>query len=144
MSAADEGRSLGKLISEATAQLSDLMRAEVALMKAEIRQDVRRGSAGAVAAGLAASLGLLALFPLTLALGFWLQVWWDVPLAIAFLVVGGIYLLIALIAALVAVRLFKRLPKRDYTSSVKESVAVLSGVKPHPRTEPAEGDRLQV
>lgn len=136
MSAADEGRSLGKLVSEATEELSGLMRDEIALLKAELKQDVRKGGMGAVLGALAAAFAVLALLPLTLALGFWLEAWWKVPMAIAFLIVGGLYLLGTAVLGLAAVAMFKRGPAgRDRTASLKESVAVLNHAKPHPREQ---------
>lgn len=149
MSAADEGRSIGTLVAEATGQVSELMRDEIALMKAELKQDIQRGAAGAVAGAVAALFALLALLPLTMALGFWLNSWLNVSLAVAFLLAGAVYLLVTAVFAVIAAVSFKKLPQRDRAASVKESVSVLSTVKPHPRPKladvpPAEGDRLQV
>ncbi|NJP67909.1 phage holin family protein [Streptomyces spiramenti] len=142
MSAADEGRSIGKLVAEASGQVSELMRDEIALAKAKLREDVQRGKKGGSAGAVALVFLVLAPFPLTAALVFWLRNWWDVPLAIAFLVVGALYLVIAGIAGLVAKREFQRMPKPDLGSSAKESAAVLSNVKPRPREGADEGDRL--
>ncbi|WP_103504858.1 MULTISPECIES: phage holin family protein [Streptomyces] len=144
MSAADEGRSIGNLVAEASGQVSGLMREEIALAKAKLREDVARGKKGGVAGAVAAVFLLLAPLPLTVALGFWLRNWWDLPLAIAFLIVGGIYVLIGLIAGLVAMLEFKRMPKPDLATSAKESAAVLSNAKPRQRERLGEDDRLQV
>jgi Ca2+/Na+ antiporter len=97
----------------------------------------------------AALFALLALLPLTMALGFWLHSWLNVSLAVAFLLAGAVYLLVTVIFGLVAMVSFKKLPKRDRGASVKQSVSVLSTVKPHARpkiadTRPTEGDKLQV
>ena len=147
MSAADEGRSIGKLVAEATSQVSELMRDEVALVKAELKQDVQRGVRSGVAGIIAAVFVLLALLPFSIALGLWLQSWLNVSPAVGFLLAGAVYLVVATVFVLVAVVSVKRMPHRDRGASVKESVALLSDVKPHPRPKPdmllPEGDRLQ-
>jgi TRAP-type C4-dicarboxylate transport system permease small subunit len=148
MSAADEGRSIGTLVAEATSQVSELMHDEMALLKAKLSQDIQRGIKNSAVLIVAAFFALLALLPLTMALGFWLRNWLDVPLAIAFLLVGGFYLLFTVVLVLFAVISMKRAPSHDHTASIKQSVSVLSTVKPHTRNQLAdaphpEGDRLQ-
>lgn len=157
MSAADEGRSIGTLVADATAQVSELMRDEIALVKTELKEDVSRSVKGGVAGIVAALLALLALLPLSMALGFWLQSWLNTSLAVGFLLAGAVYLFFALVFGLIAMLTMKKAPKRDRAASIKESAAVLSAVKPHPRPKPdvlggamladagpAEGGRVQV
>ncbi|WP_097231682.1 phage holin family protein [Streptomyces zhaozhouensis] len=134
MSAADEGRSLGELVASATGELSGLVHDEIALAKAEIRQDVKRALFGSVAGVVAAGLVVFAVPLLSFALAFWLRNWWDLPLAIACLIVAGIYLVLALLMALWAKRkLGKISPPERSIRSAKESATVLSHAKPRPR-----------
>ena len=51
MSTADDGadRSLGQLVASATAEMSALVHDEIALAKAEMRQDVKRAGIGGAA-----------------------------------------------------------------------------------------------
>lgn len=47
--AAGADRSLGQLVASATAEMSALVHDEIALAKAELRQDVKRGAIGGIA-----------------------------------------------------------------------------------------------
>ncbi|RKN43065.1 phage holin family protein [Streptomyces hoynatensis] len=135
MTAADEGRSLGELVASATAELSGLVHDEIALAKAEVRRDVRKALFGS-AAGLAGALLALFAVPLfSFALAFWLRNWWGVPTAVACAVVGGLYVVIALVLFLLARAKFGGIaPPERSIKSARESAAVLSNVRPHPRT----------
>lgn len=134
MSAADEGRSLGQLVASATAELSALVHDEIALAKAELRQDVKRAAFGGVAGVVAGVLALFAVPLFSFALAFWLRNWWDLPLAVACVIVGGLYLLLALILVLFAkAKIGKVSPPERTIRSAKESAAVLSKARPHPR-----------
>ncbi|MBL1067833.1 phage holin family protein [Streptomyces sp. 7-21] len=138
MTAADEGRSLGELVASATTELSALVHEEIALAKAEIRQDVKRVLFGSFAAIVAGLLGVFAVPLFSFALAFWLRNWWDIPLALACALVGALYLVLALVLILLAKGRFSRVePPRRSLGSARESAAVLSRVRPHPRTVPA-------
>lgn len=133
--AADQGKpSLGELVSQATADMSTLFRAEVALAKAEVKHSAVRGIAGVGAIVVAGVLALFSLPVFSFALAYWLYAWWNIPLAIAFLITGGLMLLFAVICGLIARTLLKKLePPKKAIASAKESAAVLSSAKPHPR-----------
>lgn len=91
---ATEDKTLGELVATATRDLSLLVRQEVGLAKAEIKQDVAAAGKGAGlfgGAGLAAALGLL-LVSISAAYGI---SWLGVPLGCAFFAVGALYLLTA-------------------------------------------------
>ncbi|MQS08559.1 phage holin family protein [Streptomyces alkaliphilus] len=134
MSAADEGRSIGRLVSDATGELSGLMRDEMELAKARLKHDVQQAGAGGGALAAGGVVAIFSLPPFAMALGYWLHAWWNVPIAIAFLITAGVFLLVAGILALVGRALLRRnSPKQDLTASIKESAAVLSHAKPHPR-----------
>ncbi|MDT0341893.1 phage holin family protein [Streptomyces litchfieldiae] len=139
MSAAEEGRSLGELVASATAELSGLMHDEIALAKAEIREDVRRALFGSVAGMVGAFLALFAVPLFSFGLAFWLRNWWDIPLALACTIVGALYIVLAVVLFLLARRKFGRISKPERSiQSAKESAAVLSSVKPHPRPVPVD------
>lgn len=134
MTAADEDRSLGELVALATAEMSALVHDEIALAKAEIRQDVRRATFGGVAGIVGGMLALFAVPLFSFALAFWLRNWWDVPLAIACTIVGGLYVLLALVLLGFAKAKFGRItPPERSMRSARESAAVLSTVRPRPR-----------
>ncbi|MFD3483658.1 phage holin family protein [Streptomyces sp. NPDC058665] len=126
-------RSLGQLVSSATAEMSALVHDEIALAKAELRQDVKRGATGGAAIGIAAVFALFSLPVLSFAAAYGIHNW-GLGLAWSFLIVGGAFLLIAGLLALIALRKFKRVkPPEKSIASAKETAAVLQTVKPHPR-----------
>ncbi|MEW1793072.1 MULTISPECIES: phage holin family protein [Streptomyces] len=126
-------RSLGQLVSSATAEVSALVHDEIALAKAELRQDVKRGVTGGAAIGIAAVFALFSLPVLSFAAAYGIHNW-GLGLAWSFLIVGGAFLLIAGLLALIALRKFKKVkPPEKTIASAKETAAVLQTVKPHPR-----------
>ncbi|MCC3769283.1 phage holin family protein [Streptomyces sp. UNOC14_S4] len=149
MSAADDGaatgvngadgvnRSLGQLVATATTELSALVHDEIALAKAELREDARRVGIGGGAIAAAGVLALFSLPVLSFAAAYGVHNL-GLGLAWSFLIVGGAFLLIAALLGLLAVRKFKKVSKPERTiASAKETAAVLGTVKPHP--EPLVG-----
>ncbi|MFF5975305.1 phage holin family protein [Streptomyces sp. NPDC012769] len=134
-------RSLGQLVASATAEMSALVHDEIALAKAEIRQDVKRGAMGS-AAGMAAGAVLLFSLPmLSFALAYGINTWtgghngdggWN--LAWCFLLSFAANVLLAGLLGLFAVAKFKKVKKPEKTiSSAKQTAAIMQNVKPHPR-----------
>lgn len=144
MSAADDGanRSLGQLVATATTELSALVHDEIALAKAELRQDARRLGIGGGAIAAAGVLALFSLPVLSFAAAYGIHNL-GLGLAWSFLITGGAYLLLAALLGLMAVAKFKKIKKPEKSiASAKETAAVLGTVKPHPRpltdTSPAD------
>lgn len=143
MSSADDSRSLGQLVAKATADLSALVHDEIALAKAEIRRDVKRGVAGSGAAVVAGVLLLFSLPVLSFAAAYGIH-HLGLGLAWSFLIVGGAYILLALIFLLFAVRKFKRIkPPEKSIASAKQTAAVLKSTKPHPRARAAKLEKAE-
>ncbi|EST38844.1 hypothetical protein N566_05160 [Streptomycetaceae bacterium MP113-05] len=137
MSTAADDRSLGQLVASATTELSALVHDEIALAKAEIRQDVKRGAIGSGAAIVAGILLLFSLPVLSFAAAYGIHNL-GLGLAWSFLIVGGAFILLAALLGLVAKAVLKRIePPKRTIASAKESAAVLQNAKPHPR--PAAG-----
>ncbi|MFG2195806.1 phage holin family protein [Streptomyces sp. NPDC048639] len=133
----DGDRSLGRLVAAATADLSALVHDEIALAKAEIRQDVKRAGIGGGAITAAGTLALFALPVLSFAAAYGIHNL-GLGLAWSFLIVGAAYLLVAAVLGLFAVAKFKKVKKPEKSiASAKETAAVLQHVRPHPR--PADG-----
>src|SRR5688572_9163280 len=86
----------GKQVAE---DLSALVKAEIALAKAELSEGMKARAAGAGAFGAAGVMGWLALQGLLITLGFVLALW--LPAWAAAAIVTGLLLLIVLIAVLV-------------------------------------------
>ena len=57
-----DDKSIGALVTDVTTQLSNLVRAEVELAKAEVTAEVRKGVTGSVFFAVAAAIGLFSLF----------------------------------------------------------------------------------
>lgn len=92
-----ESTSLGDLLSEVTADLSTLMRQEVALAKAELRESATQAGRGAGMLGGAAYGAMMAIFFLSVAL------WW----AIGYLTgLGWSAVIVAVIWGVIALVLF--------------------------------------
>lgn len=126
-------RSLGQLVASATAEMSALMHDEIALAKAELRQDAKRVGMGGTAIGVAGVFALFSLPVLSFAAAYGIHNL-GLGLAWSFLIVGGAFLLLAGLLALIAVAKFKKVkPPEKSIASAKQTAAVLQGVKPHPR-----------
>ena len=120
-------RPLGRLLAEATRDLSGLVRDEIDLAKAELRDDVKAGVKGGGMLGAAGFLGVVAFILLSIALAYALVALGLHP-ALAFLIIGVLYLLIAGVLALIGKRNLSRVkpPERTIETS-KETVQVLKG-----------------
>lgn len=125
-------RSIGQLFASATAEMSALVHDEIALAKAEVRQDVKRGVIGSVAFIVAGVLILFSLPVLSFAAAYWIHSS-GLGLAWCFGIVGLAFILLAVVLALIAIAKFKKVkPPEKSIASAKQSAAVLQGVKPHP------------
>ncbi|MEV0747465.1 phage holin family protein [Streptomyces sp. NBC_01220] len=126
-------RSLGQLVASATAELSALVHDEIALAKAEVRQDVKRGVIGSVAFIVTGVLILFAIPVLSFAAAYGIHNL-GLGLAWSFLIVGGAFILLGILLALFGLAKFKKVkPPEKSIASAKQTAAVLQGVKPHPR-----------
>ncbi|MFF3316577.1 phage holin family protein [Streptomyces sp. NPDC003035] len=138
-------RSLGQLVASATAEMSALVHDEIALAKAEIRQDVKRGAMGGAAGVTAATVLLFSLPMLSFALAYGINAWtgghngeggWN--LAWCFLFSFAANVLLAGLLGLLAYAKFKKVKKPEKSiNSAKRTAAVLQNAKPHPRPERA-------
>jgi Flp pilus assembly protein TadB len=135
MSPASNGdeRSLGQLFASATAELSALVHDEIALAKAEIRQDAKRAAigGGTLALGLAALFFAVPVGSVAAALGIHAL---GITLGWSFFIVFGAYVFLFLVLAGFAYTRFKKVKKPERSlASAKETAAVLQRAKPHPR-----------
>lgn len=135
MTAADQNgdRSLGQLVATATAELSALVHDEIALAKAELRQDVKRVGAGGGAIGVAVVVALFSLPVLSFAAAYGIHNL-GLGLAWSFTIVGFAFLLVAAVLGLIALRSFKKIRKPERSiASARQSAALLQSVRPRPR-----------
>lgn len=115
-------RSLGELVQLATKDLSLLVSQEIALAKAEIKRDVTAAGKGAGMLGGAGLTGLLALLFLSIALAFALGR--PTTLGVGFLLVGVLYLVVAVVLALLGKKQLGRVgPPERTIATLKDDAA---------------------
>lgn len=104
---------IGKLVADASRDISSLLRNEIALAKSELKVSVKNGGTGLGLFGAAAFLGVMALIMLSVAFAFLLSMT-GLHLAWCFLIVVVAYLLLAGLLAFAGVRKVKkvRAPER--------------------------------
>ena len=119
---------VGQLVANASRDLSSLVRSEIELAKAELKTTAIAAGTGAGLFGGAAFLALLAIVLLSIAAAYGVNALGLHP-ALAFLIVAGLYLLIALALVLVGKRLIGKAkgPQRAIETS-KESVEALKSI----------------
>lgn len=115
--------SLGDLIGEVARDFSTLLRQELELAKAELRQTVKRGGTGVGLYGGAVYAALMAVFFLTVAL------WWALGLLVG---LGWSAVIIAVLWALIALIMFM-VGRREF-ESVKGAPQTVDSLKKIPET----------
>jgi uncharacterized membrane protein YqjE len=93
----DDRPSLGTLVAGITAELSALVRGEIELAKAEMRESAKAGAAGAVLFVVAGVLLAMVWLLVTWAVVYVLVEVADLPTWASFLIVAGFYLFVAII-----------------------------------------------
>ncbi|MFI7449483.1 phage holin family protein [Nonomuraea sp. NPDC049714] len=116
-----EEESLGSLVAQASSHISDLVRSEIELAKAELRFDAKRvGTAGGLFAG-AAFIAHLCLILASFTIAFLLAEW--LPLWASFLIVTVFYLIVAGLLVFIGMRRLKGL------AGMKRTTRSLKGLK---------------
>ncbi len=105
--AVDTEPSVGQLVASASRDVSSLIRHEIALAKSEVKVSVKNGGVGAALFAAAAFLLLLGVIMLSVALAQFLSMT-GLHLAWCYLIVFGLYALVAAILALVGVKKVKQ------------------------------------
>jgi len=117
-------QTIGELVTDVTMQLSNLVRAEVELAKAEVTEEVRKGVTGSTFFAVAATIGLFSLFYFFFALAELLSLWflrW-----VAFAIVFVLMVLIAALFGFLGYRKVRKIRKPERTiESLRESAQVL-------------------
>ena len=124
-------RSLGQLVSDASTDLTNIVKGEIDLAKLEIKADVQKAGKGG---GMLAAAGVLALFLLgflltSLAFGIANIFNWN-PWA-GFLIVAGILALITAVLALVGLKSIKKVKGKPVKTidNAQKTVAALKPAK---------------
>jgi hypothetical protein len=99
---------IGRLVADASRDISSLIRGEIALAKTELKVSVRAGGMGAALLAAAAFFGVLAIILLSVSVAHFVDMIPGINTAVAFLIVFGIYLLVAGVLGLVGIRKLKQ------------------------------------
>ena len=122
-----EERTLGQLVAQASDDLSGIVRAEIALAKAELRVDAKNAALGGGMFGAAGYLGLLASILLVIAAAYGLVAAGLSPW-LAFLIVSVALLVVAGILALIGRSRVRKLGPPERT--IRNAQATIQAVKP--------------
>jgi hypothetical protein len=108
-----EEPTIGRLVADASRDISSLLQNEIALAKSELKVSFKNGGAGAGLFAVAGFLAVLAVIMLSVAFAYLLSMT-GLHLAWCFLIVFGVYLLLAGLLGYLGVRKVKkvRAPER--------------------------------
>jgi Kef-type K+ transport system membrane component KefB len=111
----DDDPTIGRLVSDASRDISSLISNEIKLVKSELKVSAQAGGAGIALFAAAVFFAVMALIMLSVAIAYFIN--WDgegLPLMWAFTIVFAFYLLVTAILAWVGYRKFKkvRAPER--------------------------------
>ena len=98
---------IGRLVTDASRDISSLIKNEIALAKSELKISVKAGGTGVGLFGAAAFLGLLAIIMLSVAFAYFIHLA-GLNLAWCFLIVFGAYLILAGLLALLGIKKVKQ------------------------------------
>ena len=104
---APDDPTIGKLFADASRDMSSLVRNEIALAKSELKVSIKAGGTGAGLFGGAAFLALLAIIMFSVAFAYFISMT-GLHLAWCFLIVFGVYLLVAALLGFLGVKKVKR------------------------------------
>lgn len=140
-------RSLGTLVVSATSEMSALVHDEIALAKAQLRQDVKRGAFSGGAFIAAGTVLLFSLPMLSFALAYGIQAWSGWHISVCFLLSFAANIIVAAVLGLIGVSFAKKAKKgkgpQKVAASAKQTAAVLQHAKPHPRPAPKDDEFLE-
>ena len=125
----DNDPTIGKLVIDASRDISTLVHKEIELAKSELKVSIKHGGTGLGLFGAAAFLGLLAVIMLSVAIAYLIH--WNgdgLDLHWAFLIVFAVYLLLAGLLAFIGLKQVKQVkaPERAISQG-KEIPKALKG-----------------
>lgn len=118
---------VGRLVADASRDISTLVHSEIALAKSEVKVSVKAGGIGAALLGVAAFFGILIIIFLSFAVAYFITMT-GLATAWAFLIVAGFYVLLAAVLVLVGIKKLKKVKAPQRTiSTAKEIPSALKG-----------------
>jgi uncharacterized membrane protein YqjE len=129
----EEEPTLGRLVADASRDISTLIQSEIALAKSELKVSVKAGGVGAALLALAAFVCLIVIILASITIAqfiIWagLDPWW------AYLIVTGFYLLLAVLLALLGIRRLKKVRAPEKTIATAKEIP--QALKPGPDGSP--------
>ncbi|MEV5988359.1 phage holin family protein [Streptomyces sp. NPDC052051] len=130
-------QTIGQLFASATTEMSALVHDEIALAKAQLKRDVKRGAMSGLLLSAAGAVLLFSLPMLSFALAYGIRTWTAWNLALCFLTSFGANVVVAVVLGLIGAAIAKKAKKsqgpQKVAASMKETAGVLQAAKPHPR-----------
>ena len=108
----DTDPTIGRLVTDASRDISTLISKEIALAKSELKVSFKAGGVGAGLFAAAGFLAVMALIMLSIAIAFFIH-WAGLGLQWAFLIVFGFYLLLAGLLVFVGIKKVKQVRPPD-------------------------------
>ena len=127
----DSDPTLGKLVMDAQRDISTLISKEIELAKSELKVSVKHGGVGIGLFAGAAFLGLLAIIMLSVSLAYFIH--WNgsgLDLHWAFLIVFGLYVLIAALLAFIGFKQVKQVKGPE--KAIKQGKQIPNALKGRP------------
>lgn len=128
----DNDPTIGRLVTDASRDISGLIQKEIQLAKSELKVSVKAGGIGVALFAVAAFVAVLAIVMLSVAIAYFIH-WAGLGLHWAFLIVFGGYLLIAALLAYIGVRKVKQV--RGPEKAISQGREIPRALKGNP--EPA-------
>jgi len=117
---------IGRLVADTSRHLSSLIRAEIALAKAELKVSATAGGIGLALVAVAAFFAVLAIIMGSFAAAYFLAKIPALDIAWGLLIVFGLYLVVAAVLVLLALRRFKKVKAPEQTiETTRDTVAAL-------------------
>ena len=123
---AGEEPTIGRLVHDASKDVSSLIHKEIQLAKSELTVSVKNAGVGAGLFAAAAFLGVLAIIMLSVAIAYFIH-WAGLGLQWSFLIVFGFYLLLAGLLVFLGIRKVKKV--RGPEKAIKQGKQIPSALK---------------
>lgn len=120
---------IGRLVADASRDISTLVQSEIALAKSELRVSLKAGGVGAALLAAAAFFGVLMIIFVSIAIAYFITMA-GLHAAWAFLIVTGFYLLVTLVLVLIGIKKLKKVGAPQQTiSTAKELPNAFKGTQ---------------
>ena len=112
---------IGRLVADASRDISALVQSEIALAKTELKVSVKSGGIGAALFAVVGFLAVLLIILLSITIAYFLTMTGLHP-AWAFLIVSGFYLLLMIVLTVVGIRLIKKVSVPEQTITTAKAI----------------------